>query len=75
VTSEQLDNKIEQWFSEQFDFQIDFEIADALAKLERFSIVESVNGQYTGIVISVAKVELVSQWDRLFNFSKAPLTE
>ena len=75
MTSEQLDKKIELWFSKKFDFQIDFEIADALAKLERFSIVESVNGQYTAITISAANVELDSQWDRLFNFSKAPLTE
>ena len=75
MTSEQLDKKIELWFSEQFDFQIDFEITDALAKLGRFSIVESVDGQYTAINISAAKVELDSQWDRLFNFSKAPLTE
>jgi hypothetical protein len=75
MTSQQLDEKIEQWFSEQFDFQIDFEITDALAKLERFRIVTSNDGQYTALPISAAQVELNAQWDGLFNCSKAPLSE
>jgi hypothetical protein len=67
--------KIEQWFSENFDFQINFEIADVLSKLERFSIVKSDDAQYTALPISAAKVQLDAQWDGLFNFSKAPLTK
>jgi hypothetical protein len=74
MTSEQLDKKIEQWFSEQFDFQIDFEIADALAKLERFGIVKSNDDQYIALSISAAQLQLDTQWDGLFNFSKVPLT-
>jgi hypothetical protein len=68
MTSEQLDKNIEQWFSEQFDFQIDFEIADALAKLERFGIVKSNDDQYVALSISAAQLQLDTQWDGLFNF-------
>ncbi|MFT5814941.1 MAG: hypothetical protein ACI9VT_002710 [Psychroserpens sp.] len=75
MTSEQLDKKIEQWFSEQFDFQIDFEITDALAKLERFGIVKSNDDQYIALSISAAQLQLDTQWDGLFNFSKVPLTK
>jgi len=75
MTSEQLDSKIEQWFEEKFDFQIDFEITDALAKLERFGIVKSNVGKYTALPISAAQVKLDANWDGIFSFSKAPLPE
>tara|TARA_R110002153_G_scaffold124543_13_gene271056 strand:+ start:2029 stop:3312 length:1284 start_codon:yes stop_codon:yes gene_type:complete len=75
MTSEQLDNKIEQWFAEHFDFQIDFEIADALAKLQRFGIIKSADGKHTALPIKVAQSLLDAQWDGIFNFSNAPLPE
>lgn len=75
MSCEQLDKKIEKWFSEKFNFQIDFEIADALAKLKRFGIVKVNAGQYTAVSISAAQVELDAQWDRMFNFSKATLSQ
>jgi hypothetical protein len=72
MTSQQLDIKIEQWFAEQFDFQIDFEIADALAKLQRFGIIKFVDGQYTALPINVAQSQLDAQWDGIFSISNAP---
>lgn len=72
MTSEQLDNKIEHWFAEKFDFQIDFEITDALAKLQRFGIVKLNDGQYTALSISDAQIQLDAKWDGLFNFSNIP---
>jgi hypothetical protein len=73
MTSEQLDEKIEQWFAEQFDFQIDFEIADALAKLQRFGIIKLVDGQYSALSINAAQSKLDAQWDGIFKFVNAPL--
>ena len=63
LTSEQLDKKIDQWFAEPFDFEIDH----ALAKLQRFGIVTSNEGQYTALSISAAQVNLDAQWDGIFN--------
>jgi hypothetical protein len=57
MTSEQLDMKIERWFSEQFDF----EIADASAKLERFGVVKSNDGQHIAFSISAAQLQLDTQ--------------
>lgn len=71
MTSEQLDNKIEQWFEDKFDFQIDFEIADALDKLERFGIVKLNAGQYTAMPINAAQVQLDARWDGIFNIADA----
>jgi hypothetical protein len=75
MTSEQLDNKVEQWFEEKFDFRIDFEIADALGKLERFGIVKLNAGHYTALSINAAQVQLDAQWDRIFNVADAPLLD
>jgi hypothetical protein len=71
MTSEQLDNKIELWFEDKFDFQIDFEIADALDKLDRFGIVKLNAGQYTALPIIAAQVQLDARWDEIFNFANA----
>ncbi|MBL4631771.1 MAG: DUF3754 domain-containing protein [Paraglaciecola sp.] len=67
ITSENLDKTIEQWFDKKFSFQIDFEIADALAKLERFGIVKLNDGQYTALPISAAQGQLDTQWNTIFN--------
>jgi hypothetical protein len=69
ITSEQLDSEIEQWFAEKFDFQIDFEIADALSKLQRFGIVDYENNQYSALELKAAQVQLDSNWDNIFNAS------
>jgi hypothetical protein len=69
MTMQQLDEKIELWFKEKFDFEIDFEITDALSKLQRFGIVKLTDGQYTALPIKTAQVKLDAQWDALFNFS------
>ncbi|WP_299082531.1 TMEM143 family protein [uncultured Paraglaciecola sp.] len=69
MTSAQLDELVELWFAAQFDFQIDFEIADALAKLQRFGIVSESGGKYTALPINAAQVQLDAKWGTLFNFS------
>jgi hypothetical protein len=63
----QLDAAIEQWCKDQFDLQINFEIEDALAKLNRFGMIKSENGLYRACSISVAKAALDKNWDALFN--------
>lgn len=66
LSSEQLDELIEQWFDVKFGFQIDFEIEDALAKLTRFGIVSYENNEYTANSISTAHRKLDDKWDALF---------
>lgn len=60
--------------SEQPNFQIDFEIADTLAKSERFGIVKPNDGQYIALSISAAHLHPDTQWNGLFNFLTASLT-
>lgn len=66
LSKEQLDATIEQWFANKFDFHIDFEIDDALAKLTRFGIVNYENKLYTAKPIECARKILDEKWDSLF---------
>jgi len=66
LSSQQLDERIEQWFSARFHFDIDFEIEDALAKLTRFGIVTVNDGRYQAKPLSAAKAKLDETWDAYF---------
>lgn len=65
LTKQQLDIEIEQWFASKFDFEINFEIEDALAKLLRFGIVQCKGEYYSAVPINDAKQILHKQWDSL----------
>ncbi len=66
LTERVLDAKIEQWFATQFDFQIDFEIEDALHKLLRFGIVTFNNDKYQAVPLAVAQATMDKAWDNIF---------
>ncbi len=40
-TQQDLDSACEQWFKENFDYQIDFDISDAMKKLRQFDILST----------------------------------
>ncbi len=40
-TQEELDSACEKWFDEKFNHQIDFDISDAVKKLEQFDIIKN----------------------------------
>ncbi|GAB2680293.1 hypothetical protein GCM10027170_07950 [Aliiglaciecola aliphaticivorans] len=67
ISSEQLDQQIEHWFAQQFDFEIDFEIEDALNKLHRFGLIEKYNNLYRAVSLNQAHSQLDKQWDSIFN--------
>lgn len=62
----QLDKAIESWFSREFNFEIDFEIEDALAKLVRFGIVTMSEDKYQALPISEACATMDHAWDSIF---------
>ena len=59
----------------EIDRRVDFEIADALAKLERFGILKSSDSHFTALPITQAQIQLDNQWDDIFNFTKFPLLD
>jgi hypothetical protein len=65
----ELDNFCEAFLRERFGLELDFEIHDALSKLERLGLVALEGGAYTAIAPAEALTKLDAAWDGLFNFS------
>lgn len=69
MSAEQLDKRIEQWFNEQHNCQLDFEIDDALNKLVKLELVNQQDDVYTAVDLDKAKQRLDTRWDDYFKFS------
>jgi hypothetical protein len=68
-TSEHLDDTIEEWLEKRAGVKVDFEIGDALDKLERLRVVEKVAGRYRAQPIGKALEMLDWTWDNYFKFN------
>lgn len=65
----ELDNFCEALLRERFGLEIDFEIHDALAKLERLGLVNRDGENFMAVAPADALAKLDAAWDGLFNFS------
>jgi hypothetical protein len=64
-----LDKKIETWFKEKYQCQLDFEIPDALGKLERMQLVTFDGEYYQALPLTQAKQRLDQRWDSIFDYN------
>jgi hypothetical protein len=65
----ELDLAAEQFIRTHLKLELNFEIGDALHKLERLNLVRQENGNYSAVPPSDALTQLDAAWDSLFNFS------
>jgi len=70
LSAAQLDKKIEVWFKDKYTCQLDFEISDALAKLERMQLVTLDKEHYKALPLTQAKQCLDQYWDSIFNYNQ-----
>ncbi len=71
MSEEQLDNEIEEWLEKKYKTKIDFEVDDALKKLEKLELLnKDKNGILTVINLEEALVKLDFTWDNYFAFNK-----
>ena len=69
LTSAALDAAIETWFEQQLQVRLDFEITDALRKLERLQLA-SVDGALWSVpAVDEARRRLDARWDALFDYA------
>jgi len=66
LSAEALDQKIEAWFKEKVQCTLDFEIEDALYKLDTMKLVINRENKYYAIDIVSAKTLLDEHWDSIF---------
>ncbi|MCE9522676.1 MAG: DUF3754 domain-containing protein [Alphaproteobacteria bacterium] len=68
----ELDTRIEAWLKANFAVDLDFEVTDALAKLERLGFLASKDGKLAAVPLGDALTRLDTLWDRLYDFSPKP---
>ncbi|GBC59277.1 hypothetical protein DENIS_0213 [Desulfonema ishimotonii] len=69
-TKPQLDNAVEEWLDDLYDCRIDFEIEDALGKLERLGLVERDGAVIRPKNLEAAKAQLDQIWDNYFTWHR-----
>ena len=69
LSASDLDKQIETWFMDKYSCQLDFEVSDALAKLERMQLALLINEKYQAVPLIQAKHCLDKQWDSIFNYN------
>ena len=70
LTKKELDHRIERWLAERWDCHIDFEIGDAVDKLNRLELIDVDAGHLRCLPLNEAKQQLDTIWDNYFKFSQ-----
>jgi Protein of unknown function (DUF3754) len=71
LEQEQLDARVEDWLKKNFGFDIDFEVDDAVAKLERLGVLRRDGDKLSVVDIDEALMRLDQRWDNFFTFNRA----
>jgi hypothetical protein len=66
----ELDRRIEAWLKANFGIDVDFEVSDALSKLEGLGFLTQKDSKMTVVPMPEALSRLDSLWDRLYDFSQ-----
>ena len=72
-TCERIDREAEQLLWELAQVNVDFEVDDAITKLERLGLAErNEQGHWTALPVDAALRQLDAAWDRYFEYDNAP---
>jgi Protein of unknown function (DUF3754) len=69
----QLDARVEDWLMKNFQFDIDFEVDDAVAKLERLGVLRRDGDKLSVVNLDDALARLDHRWDNFFTFNRAAI--
>src|SRR5262245_5017747 len=70
-TSEQLDDYVEMYLEGNANLKVDFEIGDALDKLEKLRLVHKTGDFYRAVGLDEALERLDYRWDNYFQYNQA----
>ena len=65
-TASELEARVEAWLKATFGIAIEFEVSDALAKLERLGLIERRGERLVVLPLEAAFAELRGVWDKFF---------
>jgi len=70
-TDEMLDDYVEMYLEQHANLEVDFEIGDALEKVERLGIVQKTGDRWKAVPLASALEKLDYRWDNYFQYNKA----
>lgn len=70
LDKETLDGRVEAWLREQFSVDADFEVADGLAKLERYGLLVRAGNRLSVVDLTEALARLDERWDGYFTYDR-----
>jgi hypothetical protein len=72
LTIDELDHRVEQWFSQRWQAEFDFEVDDGLDKLRELELVTTTpDGKYLPVPIDEALRRLDRLWDNAYAYNGA----
>jgi len=71
LVQEELDARVEAWLAQNFGADIDFEVDDAVAKLERLGVLRREGDKLSVMSLDDALAKLDHRWDNFFTFNQA----
>jgi hypothetical protein len=66
LTADELDRRVEDWLKSTFGLELEFEVAEAVAKLERLGLLKRVGDGLCAAPFEAAFANLRAVWDKLF---------
>ena len=70
TSAEVLDQQIETWFAQEFKCHLDFDVKDALAKLQHIGLAKEHNLQWKVLPMEQALQRVDEIWDGIFEYNK-----
>jgi hypothetical protein len=68
ISADQLDDQIESWFQKEFNTSLDFDVNDALSKLQHIGLAIENQDTWTVLPIEDALKKVDEIWDGIFEF-------
>lgn len=77
ISAVELDERVERWLRHHCEREIDFEVDDAVGKLERLGVIAPVapDGLLVAVPVDDALAALDDRWDHLFEHGRAHRTD
>jgi len=70
LTAQELDNQIEFWFKTKLKTEIDFDVTDALLKLQKIGLGVETNGKWEVLPLEKALIQIDELWDNVFDYNQ-----
>jgi len=69
LTAEELDLQIESWFETTLNTKLDFDVKEALEKLQNIGLGVETNGKWNVIALDEALIKIDELWDNVFDYN------